>query len=1041
MESKEALAQSRPSVQASSRQVYPEPEADASVPKSHQFRALSKKAVSFQKRQMFTNVCCICLCPLMMVAISAFLGTLINTLIAKSSTAEDILYCGNNASLNDAGFPIFNTSDPRVYGFKTTNGKSVNFYFYTGNILTFGGGQTSHACVHWFGENYPQNSAIYERNAGLSGISKLDSTYMVPPDNGWVTALTNLAAASSSDYLSMVSTLSTNQVNQWFLASSASGLSDILGARPQKTALSVAGAVAAGIAAISTPFTSYSTAPDSSGNKGMLGSIEGRLYINVSSPTTFNSVPFAEIKSTTSDDDLDDLLSVLINQVITGLAGLDKSVLLSSDSSTKDLINFYKSAQQVTQVMPHGALYLNSFSSSSLSLQMTLHFGKDSRIATSGNFPSQGFRQLNVVTQLGQVALRSLLGSSGHSGSTITQGIRIFPQSFSTAVDFPFGGLIGRVLYPFGVSFLLPIFTIMLVKEKEERIFIMMKLNGLKTWTYYLSHYITFYILYTFSAAIFLIAGIQSKLTFFTQTQIGVLILLFFIWGHVQIVLAFLFSTLFSKSRIALVLVFLVVLVGVIISLVSERLYSKTTAPMAYLLWPPFAFYRSLSIINTASYTTTLQPYKTSMLVAGNEVYTCISFLIGEVFVYGVVALYLSFIVPSEFGKALPWHFPITMPIAKFQKQQRRKLNNGIDPLSETQLAQTVVIDTTETQFEDADVKEEKNRVEQGEYPRDSPLVISHMRKVYPSRGGLGPKFAVKDISFAADMGTVFGLLGPNGAGKTTLISILTGLYPASFGNAILAGFDIKSDASDICKVMGICPQFDILWEELTVEEHLYFYARMKGAEPSTEKQYVQRALQNVSLTSLADRQTKRLSGGEKRRLSIAIALIGNPKIVFLDEPTTGLDPEVRRLIWNIIQHAKENKTVVLTTHSMEEAEALCSRIGIMAKGTLRCIANSLRLKELYGSGFRVYFNTEASDMEKACAFVEGLLPSGFRKIDAFATMASYEFPSSQNAISNIFEKMESGKSVHGVLDWGISQTTLEDVFVKIISEDDANAD
>ncbi|KAJ3021009.1 UNVERIFIED_CONTAM: hypothetical protein HDU68_009875 [Siphonaria sp. JEL0065] len=756
--------------------------------------------------------------------------------------------------------------------------------------------------------------------------------------------------------------------------------------------------------------------------------------------TTFNPVPYAQIKATTSDNDLDDALSTLINQVIADLAKLDKSVLLASNPTIKDLLAFYKNAQQVTRIMPYGALYLNSFEASSLSAQYILHFGSDARIANAGNFPSQGLRMLTAVAQLGQVSMRGLL-SSGNSGSTITQGIRAFPQTFSTAVNLPFGGLIGRILYPFGVSFLLPVFTIMLVKEKEERIFIMMKLNGLKTWAYYLSHYITFYVMYTSSTSVFLIVGNGSGLTLFSQTQSGVLILLFSIWGHVQIVLAFLFSTLFRKSRIALVMVFLVVLVGVVISLVTQRLFANSTAPAAYFLWPPFAFYRALSIINTASYSKTLKPYKMSMLVPGNELYTCISFLAGEIFIYGVIALYLSFVLPSEFGRTLPWHFPITMPIERYKKRQRRKLNNGIDPQSETQLAQVIQIDECETKFEDADVKAEKIRVEQGEYPVDCPLIISHMRKVYPSRGGLGPKFAVKDVSFAAELGTVFGLLGPNGAGKTTLISILTGLYPASFGNAILAGYDIKSDASDICRIMGICPQFDILWEELTVEEHLYFYARMKGAELATEIEYVQKALQNVSLTSLATRQTKRLSGGEKRRLSIAIALIGNPKVVFLDEPTTGLDPEVRRLIWNIIQTAKEGKTIVLTTHSMEECEALCSKVGIMAKGTLRCIANSLRLKELYGSGFRVYFNTNEEDMSRACVWVETLLPEGFKKIDGFTTMASYEFPSTQNAISSIFEKMEAGKAQNGILDWGISQTSLEDVFVRIISEDDANAD
>lgn len=182
------------------------------------------------------------------------------------------------------------------------------------------------------------------------------------------------------------------------------------------------------------------------------------------------------------------------------------------------------------------------------------------------------------------------------------------------------------------------------------------------------------------------------------------------------------------------------------------------------------------------------------------------------------------------------------------------------------------------------------------------------------------------------------------GAGKSTLISILTGLYPATSGKATLAGFDIVTETSGVYRSIGICPQFDILWEELTVGEHLYFYSRLKGVVYADEKRAVQEALKSVSLTSYENRLIKGLSGGEKRRVSIAISLLGTPKVVFLDEPTTGLDPEVRRLIWNIVNDARKDKTIILTTHSMEEAEALCQRIGIMAKGSLRCHAGIIHL-------------------------------------------------------------------------------------------------
>ncbi|KAJ1561000.1 hypothetical protein HK405_005234, partial [Cladochytrium tenue] len=324
--------------------------------------------------------------------------------------------------------------------------------------------------------------------------------------------------------------------------------------------------------------------------------------------------------------------------------------------------------------------------------------------------------------------------------------------------------------------------------------------------------------------------------------------------------------------------------------------------------------------------------------------------------------------------------------------------------------------DETALDLEDDDVRAERERVDSDAVPADSPIIISHMRKVYPPRAPkMPPKVAVRDVTFSAEKGIVLGLLGPNGAGKTTLISMLTGLYAPSAGTARLSGFDIRTEIKEVYRVIGICPQ-----------------ARLKGVSYRDEKATVEKALEQVSLTTLRRRLTKTLSGGEKRRLSIAIALVGNPAVVFLDEPTTGLDPEVRRLIWNIIQDAKEDKTIILTTHSMEEAEAVCQRIGIMAKGTLRCMANPIRLKQVYGRGFRVFFNTRsAADSARACAYIERVLSglaadSSWHKVDAFETSSTYEFAAHSSAIPKLFEAVEAGKAEHGILDWGVSQTTLE---------------
>ena len=162
------------------------------------------------------------------------------------------------------------------------------------------------------------------------------------------------------------------------------------------------------------------------------------------------------------------------------------------------------------------------------------------------------------------------------------------------------------------------------------------------------------------------------------------------------------------------------------------------------------------------------------------------------------------------------------------------------------------------------------------------------MRKQYGV--GANAKLAVKDVTFLVENNTVFGLLGPNGAGKTTLISILTGIYPPTSGTATLAGFSITEQSDLSFRSIGVCPQFDILWPELTVEEHLYFYARLKGVVPRFESEAVAASLDLVQMTHLRSRLIKGLSGGERRRVSIAIALVSDPKVVFLDEPTTGIE-------------------------------------------------------------------------------------------------------------------------------------------------------
>ena len=223
---------------------------------------------------------------------------------------------------------------------------------------------------------------------------------------------------------------------------------------------------------------------------------------------------------------------------------------------------------------------------------------------------------------------------------------------------------------------------------------------------------------------------------------------------------------------------------------------------------------------------------------------------------------------------------------------------------------------TSTSSYGDSDVISERDRITSGN-ASSSALIISLARKRFSSSPT--SKLAIRDISLAVRAGEILALLGPNGAGKTTLVNCVLGLYKLTSGTASINGFDIAREQDQVYRYVGVCPQHEILWGDLTCEEHLLFYARLKGVERREEGEVVGQCLEQVELVGERRKLAKRLSGGQKRRLSIAIALVARPAVVFLDEPTTGLDPNVKRSLWRVIKKVKEmhNMCIVLTTHSM----------------------------------------------------------------------------------------------------------------------------
>jgi ABC-2 type transport system ATP-binding protein len=222
-------------------------------------------------------------------------------------------------------------------------------------------------------------------------------------------------------------------------------------------------------------------------------------------------------------------------------------------------------------------------------------------------------------------------------------------------------------------------------------------------------------------------------------------------------------------------------------------------------------------------------------------------------------------------------------------------------------------------------------------------IVIRNLRKEY------GSKTAVNDISLAIEAGKLFSLLGVNGAGKTTTIRVLTGLSRPTEGDVRIFDKSVKEELRDIKKVCNLSPQDTAIAPNLTVKENLEFIAEIYGFNKTRTNEKVRQIIEEFSLQELENSKAKTLSGGWQRRLSIAMALVTEPKLLFLDEPTLGLDVLARRELWRIIERLKGKITIVLTTHYMEEAESLSDSIAIMVNGMIKAQGTVEELKQKTG--------------------------------------------------------------------------------------------
>jgi ABC-2 type transport system ATP-binding protein len=286
---------------------------------------------------------------------------------------------------------------------------------------------------------------------------------------------------------------------------------------------------------------------------------------------------------------------------------------------------------------------------------------------------------------------------------------------------------------------------------------------------------------------------------------------------------------------------------------------------------------------------------------------------------------------------------------------------------------------------------------------------------------------AVKGISFGVETGEIFGLLGPNGAGKSTLIRMLTTLLPPTSGTAIVNGFDIVQQADGVRRSIGVIPQAMTSDLELTVEENLIIYAKLYGVARDKRKRLMRELLESVELTQWADKPVKNLSGGMRRRVEIARGLVHEPRIFFLDEPTTGLDPVSRVAVWEMLQRIKTQRdlTVLLTTHYMDEADKLCDRIAIVDHGELKALDSPMKLKaSIPGKNvLEASFSGTPDDWEGRLRSLPGV--EAITASDHVFRLASTNGPATTLALMETAER--AGVQVQSL---AVQSTSLDDVFV-----------
>ncbi|XP_058465468.1 phospholipid-transporting ATPase ABCA3-like [Malaya genurostris] len=393
--------------------------------------------------------------------------------------------------------------------------------------------------------------------------------------------------------------------------------------------------------------------------------------------------------------------------------------------------------------------------------------------------------------------------------------------------------------------------------------------------------------------------------------------------------------------------------------------------------------------------------FQPSTMNDGLSVGVVIIMLLVDALIYLAIALYFEQIMPGEFGVTRPWSFLFSREFW---------VRNKVSDVYQNGVSKSI----------------ESDYIEPDPPMKHAGIRIKHLRKVYDR------KVAVEglDLNLYEDQITV--LLGHNGAGKTTTMSMLTGMFSPSSGTAFVNDHDIRTDIEGVRRSLGLCPQHNVLFNELTVAEHIRFFAKLKGLVEDQVSAEIDKYVNLLELTDKRNAQSHTLSGGMKRKLAVGVALCGGSSVVLLDEPSSGMDPSARRSLWELLQKEKAGRTVLLSTHFMDEADVLGDRIAIMADGSLRAVGSPFFLKKAFGAGYRLVCVKDANcDKDRLLGVLRRYMPDVALETDIGTEMSVVLREEYIAQFQSMLEDLENDMESCGVSSYGISLTTMEEVFLR----------